>query len=423
MNCMNEFTDIKPDTDVKESEYKRLLGFPHHYEPDGRANELADWARQWYKENGNPWVYGININDLDLSKERLSINGVEFTSKKLHHQLAKAEAQSVMLVIVSAGKECEEMALQLWEEGKPDEYFFLEIYGSAVVEHLITTTGFRFCEWADQNQMAVLPHYSPGYPGWNIEDQNRLFKLIQKNKTKDLTGKINVLETGMLNPKKSMLALFGVTKYLDKVRNLRELIPCQMCSLQSCQYRRVSYQHSRNQIEDVTNLQPVIINDEHLSYQSVLTQNAKYQVSLKALQKWSKERLHLKFLDDFSVEAMFKYEGSTCSNMGRSLKFDYKVKLSSSGDRYKINSMSCSPSANDDGYLQMCEYIRDSDSLLNKIENEKPLLGKPLDDVLNWKYQFSPEGCHCNAESREHKWGLVFEAIHYSLTQQNEQNI
>ena len=36
-------------------------------------------------------------------------------------------------------------------------------------------------------------------------------------------------------------------------------------------------------------------------------------------------------------------------------------------------------------------------------------------NILNWKYQFSPEGCFCKAESREHKWGLVLEVVHYAL--------
>ena len=38
---------------------------------------------------------------------------------------------------------------QARQEEKPDEYFFLETFGSAVVEHLITVAGARLCAWAD----------------------------------------------------------------------------------------------------------------------------------------------------------------------------------------------------------------------------------------------------------------------------------
>ncbi len=107
--------------------------------------------------------------------------------------------------------------------------------------------------------------------------------------------------------------------------------------------------------------------------------------------------------------------------MGRGLEFDYYIKLSPPEDSYKIISMNCSPSKDNDGYKFMCEYIADSESIMNNIENEKPLIGKPINEILNWQYQFSPEGCYCKAESREHKWGLVFEVLHYALVKYENQ--
>ena len=50
------------------------------------------------------------------------------------------------------------------------------------------------------------------------------------------------------------------------------------------------------------------------------------------------------------------------------------------------------------------------------IEREKPLLGRPLSEVLSWKRAVSPAGCYCEQEPRHHKWGLVLETIHYALT-------
>jgi hypothetical protein len=38
-----------------------------------------------------------------------------------------------------------------------------------------------------------------------------------------------------------------------------------------------------------------------------------------------------------------------------------------------------------------------------------------------WKRQFSPAGCYCDSFSREHKWGLVLEVIHYALAQYEKQ--
>jgi len=412
---LKEFTDIKPDTNVSEEEYKRLLGYPHYYQLRGRARELADRARQWYNENANPWIYAVQ-SEVSILSDEIQIGDFRFSVKKLFNQFKEAGVDNSMFVIVSAGAECEEESRKLWLEGKPDEYFFLEIFGSAVVEHLITATGYKFCEWGEKNNLAILPHYSPGYEGWNITDQIRLWKLILQKKTIELPGKFEVLETGMLKPKKSMLALYGVTENVGKVRNLRELIPCSGCVLSSCNYRRIPYKYFRPQIEDVHRLQPEnkIKTDEEKFVDNPL-QNVKYSVNSQALHKWSQERLKLKFLKDDSVEAEFRYEGTTCSNMGQKLEFDYYIRLNSVPDGYEIKELSCKPAPDDYGHTYMCEYIKSPEMLMNTIENEKPLHGKHLNDVFKWERKFSPEGCFCNLSSREHKWGLVFEVLHYAL--------
>ena len=47
------------------------------------------------------------------------------------------------------------------------------------------------------------------------------------------------------------------------------------------------------------------------------------------------------------------------------------------------------------------------------------LRGQPLDDVLRWSRPPVPAGCYCEADSRQHKWGLVLETIHYALARQD----
>jgi hypothetical protein len=68
----------------------------------------------------------------------------------------------------------------------------------------------------------------------------------------------------------------------------------------------------------------------------------------------------------------------------------------------------------------MCQYLTDAGPLMALIEREKPMLGEPLASVLAWRRQSSPAGCYCDAASREHKWGLVLETIHYALHHQGK---
>ena len=417
-----EFLDTCPDINIQEAEYKRLLGYPKEYELSGLPKELMDSTRRWYNENGAPWIYARYVEALELSDGVFRINGVDFHSTRVYDQLVDAEAYAVVLAAVSAGKNCEGRARQLWKEEKPDEYFFMEMYGSAVVEHLIANAAGRICGWADQNTMAVLPRYSPGYPEWDILEQHKLFEVIRKDTKQKLPEEIHVMHTGMLNPKKTLLAVFGITKNLGKAQGHANLIPCENCSLPNCKYRRTPYRRSPEQIEDVNQLQfsrnGNVISTMKNSF--ILTPNAKYSISLKALEKWSKERLTLKVLDDQSVQATFKYEGTTCSNLGHPLEFDYHIRLGSSEKNYQIVDAKCIPAPEDTGHELMCQYLEEGNAFIEMIAREKPFVGNSLNDVLALKREFNPSGCFCTPESREYKWGLVFEVLHYALAQKEK---
>jgi hypothetical protein len=75
----------------------------------------------------------------------------------------------------------------------------------------------------------------------------------------------------------------------------------------------------------------------------------------------------------------------------------------------------CRPAPGDKGHTQMCAYLSDAAALLQAIGVERPLLGRPLNDVLEWTRPAAPSGCYCNGESRLHNRGLALEAIHYAL--------
>ncbi|MFL6279488.1 MAG: hypothetical protein ACJ731_05210, partial [Vicinamibacterales bacterium] len=291
-------------------------------------------------------------------------------------------------------------------------YFFLEVFGSAVVEHLLSITGARLCAWADGERAAVLPPYSPGYPDWIIDEQSSLLDLIRRSRPDAV--RVDVMESGMLRPKKSLLSLFGVTHYTDRVRRLTELSPCENCSFAPCQYRRMPYRRSRRSGISELPLNPV----EPIA---PLTAQANYSVSVKALQRWSRERLSLTTRDDGQITAVFRYEGTTCTNMGRPLQFHYHVTLGSREDRYPILEQSCGPAPDDSGHTSMCRYISDGEQLMASLAVERPLHGQPLDDVIRWIRPNSPAGCYCEAESRQHKWGLVFETIHYALARKQHE--
>ena len=195
------------------------------------------------------------------------------------------------------------------------------------------------------------------------------------------------------------------------------MIPCETCSMFSCRYRRAPFKYARSKFENVRELQPLInkIIEGSNGRKFPLNADAKYSVNIKALQKWSDERLEINISEDGSISAKFRYNGTTCSNLGHELVFDYIIELGSEEEGFKIKSVECKPVGN--GYTFMCDYKDDPDLLMNSINSEKPLLGKPLNEILNWERNFNPEGCYCKRESRDYKWGQVLETLHYKLVQ------
>lgn len=417
MPALTEFLEISasahdgtlPPIDVQPEEYTRLLGYPRGHALEGRALELAEAARAWYASHGRPWFYARQAESFALTASNLCIDSVPFTSPHLAATLAQAEAHSAILVAVGAGPEAEEESARLWVAEKPDEYFFLEMYAAAVVERLATLAGARLCDWAEHHSMAVLPHTSPGYAEWDVAEQPHLLRLIQQTRHIPLPSPVEVLDSGMLRPRKTQLAVFGLTRHTERLRPLTDLIPCERCSFGPCAYRRAPYRRApRSNAERFPARVPVLDAD------------AAYTVNRKALARWAAERLTLRESPDGSLTAVFRYDGTTCTNMGRPLAFDYTVTLGPHQAGYPILHQHCAPAPNDAGHAHMCQYIENPDQLMSAIGTETPLHGQRLNAILAWQREPSAAGCFCEAASRNHKWGLVLETLHYALVQRDK---
>ena len=415
---MRDWDDHAPDCVVRPAEYRRLLGYPPGHALTGRAAALADQASAWYAQHGRPWMASRYIEGLEVSGPAIRVAGCAFACARLAATLRKADAHAAVLVAVSAGPELEAEARRRWAQELPDEYFFLESLGSAVVEHLVVRAGARLCEEADGLGFGILPHYSPGYTGWDIADQPRLLSLIRDGRAAPLPGALEVLPSGMLRPKKALLALFGVTRHADRLRRITELSPCQNCTYPNCRYRRAPCRHEAADNEPLP-LESAVDRGTTPA-PAPLDHLGEYAVNPKALRRWARERLTLTDQIDGSVQAVFRYEGTTCSDLGHPLAFRYTVTLGPRELGYPIQTQECVPAPDDQGYLQMCQYKERGTDLLDDIARDRPLLGRPLNEVLQWSRTPHPAGCYCQAQSRDHKWGLVLETVHFAMVEREK---
>ncbi|MGH9391305.1 MAG: hypothetical protein ACRD1Z_16985, partial [Vicinamibacteria bacterium] len=157
-------------------EYARLLGYPAGKPLEGDVLARAEEALDWYRRLGKPRVYTRVVGDETLAA-------------------------------ITAGAEVEEEIAKLWEEDRVDEAYFLDRLAAAVVEHLAASLGNG---------------RSPGHRGFPIEEQSKLYALVEPTE-------IEILPSGMLRPLHSILAVYGPQD--------ASLSPCSRCSVR-CSFRR-----------------------------------------------------------------------------------------------------------------------------------------------------------------------------------------
>ncbi len=409
-----------PDVAVSDAEYHRLLGYPAQHQPGARARELAAEARAWFATHGQPWIYlrEVQVETAaagpgpagfgdPVQPPPVRLEGAAWPSDSVPRHLRRTDAQRAVVFAVCAGANVEAHARQLWDEGKPDEYFFFETLGSAVVEHLVTRTNDLLCHAAGAEGLFAVPHFSPGYFGWDVAEQGALFATLNARRALPFPEDLTVLSSGMLRPKKALLGLVGLSTQPSQAGT----VPCERCALPRCDYRRAPYRFAGRSGAPAPSVPAVAA--------SVLNSSdeARYSLNRRALAKWAAERVMLTRLPGGGMLARFRYDGTTCSNMGRPLSFEYLVALSSPADGQRILEAACRPAPGDEGHMAMCEYRRNPHALMAAIGGETPLIGQPLAAVLEWERPASPSGCYCDAPGRLHKWGLALETIHFAIAQ------
>jgi hypothetical protein len=177
---------------VEEREYARLLGYPWGTGLEGDVRERAEQAAEWYERRGTPRIYCVSPADTGHT-----------------------------VTAITAGHEVDEEVDRLWNADRVDEAYFLDRYAAAVVEKLAQDLG---------------PYQTPGTGKLPFDEQWKLFSYIAP-----LNPEIEMLPSGMLKPKNSILALSNPHPALRAALSQRERgDPCTRCDLAGCSFRRVT---------------------------------------------------------------------------------------------------------------------------------------------------------------------------------------
>lgn len=177
-------------------------------------------------------VYLILQKEEAAQKAQILMGDTSFlVGKTIQKMLHGSELYALFLATTGPGPES--VAREYMAAGDYLEGYISNIAGSALVEEVAEKTHQKIAEEANRLGMKITNRYSPGYCGWDVSEQQKLFSLFPNQ----CCG-ITLTESSLMTPIKSVSGLVGAGKEV-KFRDYT----CEICSMKDCTFRRTRATH------------------------------------------------------------------------------------------------------------------------------------------------------------------------------------
>lgn len=149
------------------------------------------------------------------------INSIALSSGDSINSLLK-KSTHFALFAATAGWRFEQMINEVKKEGDPLKIYLLDIIGSWIAEK-----AGDCMEKYLENEIGKVAHtnrFSPGYCGWHLSGQGKLFSLMGGNPCG-----ITLSEVFLMTPIKSISGIIGIGKNVSQ-----KIYACDICELETC---------------------------------------------------------------------------------------------------------------------------------------------------------------------------------------------
>jgi len=161
-----------------------------------------------------------------LKKTGIQVDDLHFrTGKIITSQLIHSE--TVAIFVATAGPVFENWSKQLFDAGDYPAGYVVDFIGSEIAEAAADRVETEILSRVSSVSLKITQRFSPGYCGWNVKEQVKLFSLLP-----DKFCGIHLTESALMVPLKSVSGIIGIGK---KVR--KQDYPCDICNMKNC-YRR-----------------------------------------------------------------------------------------------------------------------------------------------------------------------------------------
>jgi hypothetical protein len=217
------FEEVRPPAGDVEA----VLGYARGASPEpvahGIAELLASGEELWSIEGGFVEYSRLRFDD---AAHALGIDSQSFeVGRIVHGQLRRAEGVAVFLC--TAGPGIEKLSRGLMSSGDPFTGYIADTVGSLVVERAMDRMHDQLEAATAARGLRITNRYSPGYCGWLVAEQHKLFRLLPP----DFCG-VSLSESALMHPIKSVSGVIGIG-----ARVRRNPYTCNLCELEHCLYR------------------------------------------------------------------------------------------------------------------------------------------------------------------------------------------
>ncbi|MBP1665194.1 MAG: hypothetical protein H6Q23_54 [Bacteroidetes bacterium] len=163
----------------------------------------------------------------DQAEKTVRIDDIVFEIKNtVFAQLKKSE--SIAVFLSTAGEDTAARGRQANMEGDLLRGFVYDVIGSEIVEAAAELMQNDLDEIMAPAGLLTTNRFNPGYCGWNVTEQHKLFRLMADN----YCG-IRLTESALMDPVKSGSGFMGIGKTVKRVP-----YTCSFCDMTDCFYRK-----------------------------------------------------------------------------------------------------------------------------------------------------------------------------------------
>jgi hypothetical protein len=217
------------DLNLNVAQIEQVMGYK-----EGESHEtISELIRTLLKESESACSikaeYRVfTLEKFDDSEKSIWINGIIFNVKKIvYGQIKKSEKIAVFLC--TAGPEIGIRSRAAMKDGDLLTGYVYDVIGSEVAEAAVDLMQDSLQEAISAEGKKITNRYSPGYCGWDVAEQHKLFQLMPDN----FCG-IKLNDSALMNPEKSVSGFIGIG---ERVRY--NPYTCRLCDMKDCIYRKI----------------------------------------------------------------------------------------------------------------------------------------------------------------------------------------